>query len=65
MKDLTVNGVIYAKYEVDNNRFGDIIFIKKLINIIPDSEVDSENFLIHLIGLIENKKFVSAGYLNV
>lgn len=65
MKDLTINNITYAKYEIGYKGQDDVIFIKKLVNIIPNSEVDSENFLIQLIELIENKKFTSAGYLNV
>lgn len=63
MKELTINGKVYAKYEMEPGR----LFLKMEIQIVPGSgnEQQSENLLIHLIQLIENTKFHAVGYLNV
>ncbi|NOT36426.1 MAG: hypothetical protein HOP11_03500 [Saprospiraceae bacterium] len=61
MKDLIINGLIYAKYEID----GDTIYIKMIIQVIPESSVASENALIYIIQLIENTIFNKACYLNI
>jgi len=61
IKELTINGVLYAKYEPS----GDILFLKMIENIIPDHARESEDCVIALIGLLERKEFTSCAYLNV
>ena len=60
-KDLNINGVIYAKYQIEN----DMIFINVQKNIIKDNAGESEDYLVFLISMIEDKQFSSAGYLNI
>jgi hypothetical protein len=55
MKELTINGQVFAKYQLD----GGTIFIKMLTKEM------SEDLAIHLIGLVEATKITHAAYLNV
>lgn len=63
MKELIINGKVYAKYEIE----GSILFLKMIIQIVEGKgkEIQSENLLIHIIQSIENKKLHSVSYLNV
>ena len=61
IKELNINGVVYAKYLIEN----DIIFINVMKNIIKESAGESEDYLIFLISKIEDKQFSMASYLNV
>lgn len=63
MKDLNINGQVYAKYKID----GSMLFLKMTIQIVSGkgNERQSEGLLIHIIMLVENKKFHSVSYLNV
>jgi len=47
MKELNINGKVYAKYKID----GSSLFLKMIIQIIPGkgNEWQSENFLIYII----------------
>ena len=44
IKELTINGVLYAKYHMD----GDVLFLKVIKYIIPKNEIQSENLLLTL-----------------
>lgn len=59
-KDLIINGIIYAKYEISKN----ILFIKVLKNLVKN-EIDNENVLCNIIQLVEKKKFKLMSYLNI
>ena len=61
IKDLTINGKCYAKYVLSGNH----IFIKTIIYLIEEEENKSEDYLIGLISLIEQKEIQIASYLNV
>lgn len=61
IKTLTINGKEYAKYNIDMN----ILFIKVLINIVPNNTGESEDYLASLIGLIEEKNFTGLSFLNI
>jgi hypothetical protein len=61
MKDLNINGKIYARYEMDGSR----LFLKVIIPIVRESERKSEDLLIHIIQLVEDRKFHSVSYLNL
>jgi hypothetical protein len=64
-KDLNINGIVYAKYEIENN----ILFYKVLINdntrpIIND--IDEHDWLIiQAIKLIEDTTIESVAHLNI
>lgn len=63
MKELIINGTVYAKYEIDNNN----LFFKMINQIVKGkrNERQSEDLLIHIIQLVENTKFYWVGYLNI
>lgn len=63
MKELNINGQVYAKYEMDGN----MLSLKMIIQIIKGKENirQSEDLLIHIIQLVEDKKFHTVSYLNV
>jgi hypothetical protein len=61
IKELTINGVLYAKYHMD----GDVLFFKHIKNIIPDNDKDSEDCATSIIGLIEQREFTSLAFLNI
>ena len=61
MKELIINGIEYAKYEMD----GDKIYLKMINRIGEGSPIDSENALIQIIQLVEKRRFKLVGYLNV
>lgn len=60
MKQLTINGVIFAEYLIEN----DTIFLKMLKKIVPSNAQVSENVLILIAQSLEEKKFERASYLN-
>ncbi len=64
-KKLVINDVMYAEYETQivNNR--DTIFIKVRKEIIPGDEGGSEDLLIDIISLIEQKSFYYSSFLNI
>jgi len=55
MKDLNINGLVYAKYEMHDNT----LFLKMIIQIIDGkgNEKQSEDLLIHIIQLVEKKRY--------
>lgn len=63
MKELNINGQVYAKYEID----GSNLSIKIIIQIVKGkgNEKQSEDLLIHIIELVENTKFNMVCYLHV
>jgi len=61
MKELNINGKIYAKYEIEGSR----LYIKMIIQIVKGNEKQSEDLLIHIIQLIEDIIFFEVAYLNV
>lgn len=61
IKELNINGVVYAKYLIENG----IIFINVTKDIIEGNKKESEEFLILLISKLEDEPFSSAGYLNL
>ncbi len=63
IKELTINGVLYAKYDVDKEK--EMLFLKTVKNIIPDHDKESEDCIIALIGILEQTDFASCGYLNI
>lgn len=60
-KSLTINGITYAKYELD----GDTIYLKVIKLIFDGNESQSEDFIIEIISAIEKRKITKAGFLNV
>lgn len=61
IKELTINGILYAKYHMKGNT----LFLKKVKNIIPDHDEDSEDCMAAIIGLIEQREFTSLSFLNI
>lgn len=60
-KSLVINGVTYAKYEIE----GDLIFLKVVKDIVLGNETASEDIIISIIELVEKKKITRSAYLNV
>ena len=62
-KELTINGKVYAKYEVEN----DILYLKPLIQLLPGEEnaIKSEDLLAYIIQLVEHVEVKGLAYLNV
>lgn len=60
-KELTINGDLYAYYELE----GDLLYLKMLIEINEGNSHDSENLLIAIIQGIEKTEIKGAAYLNV
>lgn len=58
IKDLNINGIVYAKYTIDKN----ILYLNPLKRFFKKDEVQSEQIMVHLISLIEETKFVSIAY---
>lgn len=61
MQTLTINGIEYAKYEMQDRT----IFIKVLQQLPNCDTVETEDILIGLIQILESTSFKAAGYLNV
>lgn len=54
MKDLTINGVIYAKYQINGNELN----LEIVIPIIENNIEASEQYCCHLISLIEKNNWI-------
>jgi hypothetical protein len=65
IKELIISNKLFAKYEIGENHFKDILFLKMIIPIFNDNLNLSEDILTNIIGIIENKKFKGISYLNV
>lgn len=61
MKELNINGKIFAKYETENSR----IYLKNYIYIFPENKSLSEDIAINIIQVLENTHFTEAAYLNI
>jgi hypothetical protein len=63
MKQLNINGLNYAAYEIENG----ILFIKMLIAPIKGKKYEgqAEDMLITLIKSVEKCHFDKVGYLNI
>lgn len=61
IKDLTINGITYAKYTID----GEILFIKVLIPFIKSDVGKTEDLLHLLICNIEKVYCNKMAYLNI
>ena len=61
IKELLINGKLYAKYELK----GDHVFLKMIIQVFKSHEGDSEDWLISVIQGIEGVKITKASYLNI
>lgn len=61
MKELNINGQVFAKYEIE----GDALFLKMIIPIVKDNARESEDILIFIIQQIESVELKSISYLNV
>ena len=62
IKELTINGQLFAKYEIEHN----ILFLKMIIEIVPGNPKISEDILFNIISnCIEKRKFQGVGYLNI
>lgn len=61
MKELIINGKVYAKYQVE----GMTLYYKMIILIYEYSKVESEEMIIKIIQSVENREFLNVGYLNV
>ena len=68
MKELIINGKVFAKYEIGyegKKEFENVLFLKVLKKIYPADENLSEQAIINIIQLVEGKTFKAGGYLNV
>lgn len=61
MKELIINGKVYAKYEMD----GKTIYLKMIIQMLKDYPNVSENLLVNIIQVVEERSFTRVSYLNV
>lgn len=61
IKELLINGVLYAKYQI----LGTNLFLKLETELSPGNEIESENKTIAIIQLIENTNLTCVGYLNL
>lgn len=61
MKELIINGEIYAKYEYE----GYHLYLKVIKQLIKGNDEKSENLAVYLIQYVENKKFYCVSYLNI
>lgn len=61
VKTLTINGVDYAKYDIDNG----IMYLKVIVAIVSDDIGESEDVLSQIIMLIEKTKVKGLAYLNI
>lgn len=61
MKELIINGKVYAKYEID----GTMLSFKMIIQIIKGHPDESEDLLIKIIHSVEDRHITSVSYLNV
>jgi len=63
IKDLNINGVLYAKYEIENN----ILYLHMIKNKIPalSGEKETEDFIVWIIQVIENTPVSFLAYLNI
>lgn len=63
MKNLTINGINYAIYEIEKNH----LYLKLTKEIIVNNTLEYENLCIFIIIIqhIENIKFHTVSYLNV
>lgn len=59
IKDLTINGQVFAKYEIEK----DILFLHTIIKIIPENE--TEEVLANIIKKIEHVEINKIAYLNI
>lgn len=60
-KELTINGVLYAHYIIENRT----LYLKTRKNIVPNDKIKSENYFIAIISLIERKEINIVSYLNI
>lgn len=60
-KDLVINGVVYAKYDLDKG----VCFIKVIKPIIENDIGNSEEFCVAIISNIEEEEIKLTGYLNI
>ena len=61
MKELIINGKVYAKYEMD----GTMLYLKMIIHMIKGDPIESENLLVKIIHSVEDRHITSVSYLNV
>lgn len=63
IKELNINGEVYAKYEME----GSTLFLKMIIQIVEgkDNVIKSENLLINIIQLVEKRMFNTVVYLKI
>lgn len=60
IKELIVNGKLFAKYQILN----DTIHLNPKVVIFPDNEMLSEDCLVKIIEQVEGVNFQFASYLN-
>ena len=66
MKKLTLNGILYAYYEINVSDYEENIVFINVQNTLPGrSESENENFLVEIICLIENSECKLFSYLNL
>jgi len=63
VKDLNINGVLYAKYEIENNILY-LHMIQKKITALSN-ETETEDFIVWIIQVIENTTVTALAYLNI
>ena len=61
IKDLTINGTVYAKYQILDK----VLYLKPVKNIGKLNNQKSVTLTIFLIQQIEPEKIKAVGYLNV
>lgn len=61
IKDLIIDGELYAKYQIEDN----MLFLKMIIKYYPMNVGKSEDWLVEQISKKEGKQFAMVAYLNV
>jgi len=61
IKELKINDEVYCKYLIE----GDVIFLKRIKNIVKGEVGASEEFLIEIISYLENCSFSHSAFLNI
>lgn len=63
MKSVVINGIEYCKYEIE----GDVVYlnISKKLGISKQTEMELEEMLAKLIGMLEKTTVRRIAYLNI
>ncbi|MEO6539585.1 MAG: hypothetical protein ABIN74_01290 [Ferruginibacter sp.] len=61
IKELNINGTVYAMYQIEESR----IYLKIVQPLFKRDYLKNENLTISIIELVENVSIKQAGFLNI